>query len=180
MDHLSRMYKAGSNVDSILDMFEKSEKYALLDQLKQMSEDSNKEAADSKSLCEDLLLCNLFNPLYLKPALDLVLENSLSQKLQVTEFNDSIDLKLFRHVLKCYERAPLVKVDYTYCTTDTEYQCEDENVSVISPEKLPTNQHLAICCYLTQVRLHPYTLSANSDTFANADIISYDFGLSLE
>lgn len=155
LNQLTKNYNPGYNAETSLDAFLSDEKYALLDYLHCYETD---KLFDISSITNDPLLESIMSLIYLKPALDIVHENSHTNKLKVTEISTSgCYNEWFRSVLEVYDSQPLVHSDYTmWCSADDDREFDGDKLSVVKgdhvPEKAPTTeQQLVIISNIMQV-----------------------------
>ena len=156
---LSQMYKQNRDVSAILDMFPKDQKFALLDYLRRLSKGCNDPTDELFNMQEDVLLQCVYSPNYLKPAVDIVLENS-SNKLKIIELAKSKQAHLYGKVLDFYDNSPLIRAECTVWASSaddvTEYTDQRVNVSQseYSTSQLPATGHdLVLCSHLMWVSL---------------------------
>jgi len=139
LEDLARLARKSGNADSILGLFEDDEKHALLSYMKRLSQDAN--CSPDFNMKDDLLLSNIFSLPNLKPALDIVMENSGTCRLKMAEVEPH-EYHIYRTVLASYATQPVVQIDYTACGGDN-FQPESDEVKVSKREDL-SNQHLVI------------------------------------
>lgn len=116
---LSQMYKdrhQSRDIDAMLDFFPKDSKFALLDYLKRLSEGCNDPAAERCDVDDDMLLNSVFSPCHVKPAIDIVMENCVTNKLRLTELASSHGAQWYSRVLDYCDSAPTIRTDYTLWT----------------------------------------------------------------
>lgn len=155
IQQLAKLYKPGCNVESILENFQKDEKYALLEYLRCLRSESPHGKA---GLTIDPLLSSLMSLEYLKPALDIVLENSGTSKLKLTEISSLDSFRVwYTSALQVYESQPLIQAEYVmWCDEMDQREIDEDRISVVKSErvveKTPTaEQHLILTSDVTHV-----------------------------
>ena len=158
LGQFAKLYNPGFNAETSLDAFLSDEKYALLEYLHCYETD---KPFDIGNLSGDPLLTSILSLDYLKPALDIVHENSHTNKLKMTEISGLNSYSSWcQNVLDVYDSQPLVHTDYTiWCSGEDDREFDGDKVSVVRSEhvaeKTPTaEQHLVIASNITEVRVH--------------------------
>ena len=154
---LSQIYIQNRSVDAIADSFPQNEKFALLKYLLSLKGDCSNTRSTINTQ-EDVLLNSIYSSNYLKPAVDIVLENCGTHRLKLIELVRSNSLHCYGKVLDFYDNSPLIKTDYTlWAESDddaTEYT--DPRVTVhqldYTLSQLPLTGHdLVLCSQILQV-----------------------------
>lgn len=169
-EQLAKLYKPGCNVDNFLDNFPKDERHALLQYLRCLRADS---LTDYDFWTEDMLLNSIMSPDSMKPAFDIVHENSCTNKLKVTEISNLSAMRTwYRSALEVYDAQPLLQTEYVmWCTENRDI--DDERITLVTSEQLlenapTTGQHLVLASGVAQVNMCSIYDSGSSITTLKA------------
>lgn len=166
LNHEYENRQRSCDIDGTPDVLPKNSKFALLDYLQRLKKGcgiSADEPWDMKAdepwdMKDDLLLTDVLSPDHLKPAIDIVIENSVSNKLRITELTGSLAVRLYTRVLDYCDNAVLVKTDYTlWVPAKSTLEYEDSRI-VVEQKEYGTEQlsakhdhHLVLLSNVMQV-----------------------------
>lgn len=156
---LSQMYKQNRNIDAMLDMFPKDQKFALLDYLRKLSNGYNDPADSLFNMQEDTLFKSIYSSNCYKPAIDIVLENCGTSRLKLTELARHGGTHWYDKVLDTYDNSPLTRTDYTVWTEPGDVTEHSDPRVVVSQSEhnvnhLPANdQNMVLLSHILQVSL---------------------------